>query len=175
MKILVTAASRHGATFEIARRIAETLVAAGFETEVSPPEDVHSVAPYDGVVIGSGVYAGRWLRPARDLINREAVALSTKPVWLFSSGPLGDPPKPEGDPAETVGFREATHAIEHRVFPGRAALDGLGMAEKVIFRVVHAPEGDFRAWDDVEAWAAEIAATLGARRHVLDPQLAATT
>jgi menaquinone-dependent protoporphyrinogen oxidase len=160
MNVLVTAASRHGATFEIARRIGETLAAAGLEADVRPPEDVDGVAGYDGVVIGSAVYAGRWLAPARDLIQREAKGLSARPVWLFSSGPLGDPPKPGDDPAEIADHREAIGAIEHRVFPGKSDPQDLGLAERVIFRVVHAPSGDYRPWDEVVAWATGIAQAL---------------
>ena len=164
MKILVTAASKHGATFEIARQLGDTLMAGGFDVDVSRPEEVENVAPYDGVVIGSAVYAGRWHEQARRLIDRESTALKTRPVWLFSSGPLGDPPKPD-DPIEGLGrLGEATHAIEHRVFAGKADRKTLGFAERAIFAVVKAAEGDFRPWDAVAEWASEIAQTLEARR-----------
>jgi menaquinone-dependent protoporphyrinogen oxidase len=169
VRVLVTAASRHGATFEIARRIGETLATAGVEADVRRPDEVASVAPYDGVVIGSAVYAGRWLDPARDLVQREAVALATRPVWLFSSGPLGDPPKPAEDPGEVAGHLDATRAIEHRVFAGKSDPKDLGLAEKVIFRVVHAPSGDYRRWDEVVAWATEIARALRADARVERP------
>jgi menaquinone-dependent protoporphyrinogen oxidase len=171
VRVLVTAASRHGATFEIARQIGDTLATAGLEADVRPPDEVDGVAGYDGVVIGSAVYAGRWLDPARDLIRREAEALSTRPVWLFSSGPLGDSPKPGDAPGEIAGHLDTTHAIEHRVFAGKADLEDLGMAEKLIFRVVHAPHGDYRPWDEVVEWATDIARTL--RADALAPRPAA--
>ena len=98
MKVLVSAASRHGATSEIAKAIADALTTEGIEAEVRRPEEVASLASYDGIVLGSGVYAGRWLGPVKQLIERESAALATKPVWLFSSGPLGDPLKPQAGP-----------------------------------------------------------------------------
>ena len=162
MKVLVSAASRHGATGEIARAIADALVTEGLEAEVRLPETVHSLADYDGIVLGSGVYAGRWLAPARHLIERETATLAGKPVWLFSSGPLGDPLKPERDAEDVELLLKRTGAIEHRTFGGKIDRRQLGMAEKAIFAVVRAPEGDFRPWPAIAAWASEIAAALRA-------------
>jgi menaquinone-dependent protoporphyrinogen oxidase len=162
MKVLVTAASRHGATAEIARRIGETLSAAGLEVDLRQPDDVDTIAPYDGVVIGSAVYAGHWLRNAKDLIERETEALAARSVWLFSSGPLGDPLKPTSDPEGIARFAVTIHPIDHRVFAGKADRHELGMAERAIFAVVRAPEGDFRQWDAVTEWATGIAETLWA-------------
>ncbi|MEV7629521.1 hypothetical protein [Actinoplanes sp. NPDC089786] len=45
------------------------------------------------------VYLGRWLDDARKLAERIA-AQPPRPVWLFSGGPIGDPPKPAEEPAE---------------------------------------------------------------------------
>ena len=66
MRVLVTAASKHAATSDSATAIAEELSAAGIETTVASPESVGSLEGYDGVVLGSGVYAGRWLGSAKD-------------------------------------------------------------------------------------------------------------
>jgi menaquinone-dependent protoporphyrinogen oxidase len=163
MKVLVSASSRHGATSEIARAIADALAGQGVEADVRRPEDVTSVATYDGIVLGSGVYAGRWLGPVKQLIERETVALAAMPVWLFSSGPLGDPLKPEGDPEDVELLLKRTHAVSHRTFAGRIDKRELGIAEKAIFAVVRAPEGDFRPWPAIADWAAEIAVALRAR------------
>lgn len=163
MKVLVSAASRHGATSEIAKAIADALTTAGIEADVRAPEQVASVTPYDGVILGSGVYAGRWLAPAKQLIEREAAALASKPVWLFSSGPLGDPTKPERDPEDVELLLKRTHAVSHRLFAGKVDKRQLGIAEKAIFAVVRAPEGDFRPWPAITEWAMVIADTLRAR------------
>lgn len=162
MRILVTAASRHGSTAEIAARLGETLAAAGIETDVRPPDAVTTVAPYDGVVLGSGVYAGRWLASARQLVEREAAELSSRPVWLFSSGPVGDPAKPAAEPVDVDAIRKLTNAIDHRVFNGKLDRQQLGFGERTIVLAIHAAEGDFRSWEAVSEWASGIATTLQA-------------
>ncbi|MBI3748205.1 MAG: flavodoxin domain-containing protein [Chloroflexi bacterium] len=163
MKILISAASRHGSTSEMAEAIADALAREGIEADVRRPEEVASVAAYDGVVLGSGVYAGRWLGPVKQLIERESAALATRPVWLFSSGPLGDPLKPEQDPEDVALLVKQIHPVEHRTFAGKIDKRQLGIAEKAIFAVVRAPEGDFRPWPAIAEWASEIAATMRAR------------
>ncbi len=162
MNVLVCAASRHGATREIADAIAAALVREGIEADVREPRDVASLAPYDGIVLGSGVYAGRWLGPARQFIEREAAVLATKPVWLFSSGPLGDPLKPERDPEDVELLLKQTRAVGHRTFAGKLDKRQLGIAEKAIFAVVRAPEGDFRPWPAIAEWALDIAGAMRA-------------
>jgi menaquinone-dependent protoporphyrinogen oxidase len=159
MKVLVTAATRYGATGEIAQAIGEVLREHGHDTTVSPPEDA-TVDGYDAVVLGSAVYAGHWLKPARELVDRSRDALAARPVWLFSSGPVGDPPKPEEDPVDAAPIVAATGAREHRVFAGKLVRRQLGFADKAIAVALRVPDGDFRDWTEIRRWAAGIADAL---------------
>jgi len=166
MKVLVSAASKHGATSEIAEEIGEALREALHKrggddvvVDVRPAEQVSSVEDYDAVVLGSAVYAGHWLQPAREVAERHVGSLAARPVWLFSSGPVGEPPKPaEEESVDVSGILEATGARDHRVFPGRLDKGALGFAEKAIVLALRVAEGDFRDWDAIRDWAREIAA-----------------
>jgi menaquinone-dependent protoporphyrinogen oxidase len=162
VRVLVTAASRHGATHEIATAIAAGLARRGAEAEARPAEELDSLDGYDAYVIGSAVYVGHWLDPARELVEAHAAALAGRPVWLFSSGPLGPPDKlkPEGDPVDVAGLIEASGAAEHRVFAGRLDRKLLTFGEKAVVVAVRAPEGDFRDWDAIDAFAAAVAERL---------------
>lgn len=161
MKVLVSGGSKHGATLEIARAIGEELARFGHETTVIAPEDVGSLSGFDAAVIGSGVYAGHWLPGSRQLVEKNAAALVEMPVWLFSSGPVGDPPKPEEDPVDVVGLISMVSPVDHRVFAGRIDPEKLGFAERAIIKALRAPVGDYRDWDTITAWAGEIALSLG--------------
>lgn len=160
MNVLVSAASRHGATIEVAATIGETLRAAGLDVFVVAPDEVERLDGYDAAVIGSAVYVGRWLEPARDLVERHKVALSGIPVWLFSSGPVGDPLKPAQDPADAAPLASLVGARGHRTFAGNVDRRRLSFGEKAVVAAVRAPEGDYRPWPEIEAWAMEIAAAL---------------
>ena len=56
MRVLVTVASRHGATWEIGEVIAEVLADRGLDVETRAPEDVSTLDGVDAVVLGSAVY-----------------------------------------------------------------------------------------------------------------------
>jgi menaquinone-dependent protoporphyrinogen oxidase len=157
MKVLVTAATKYGATREIGRAIGDVLTERGLEVTVIPPEEVGTIEGYVAVVLGSAVYAGHWLKPAKELVDRLGGALVARPVWLFSSGPIGDPPKPEEDPVDAAELMETTKARDHRVFAGNLEKKQLSFGEKAIVLALRAPEGDFRDWDAIRAWADDIA------------------
>ena len=64
MRVLVTYASRHGSTAEIAERVGQVM----------------------RVVLGSAIYLGRWLRPARRFLRAEP-ARRTPPRVTTGTGP----------------------------------------------------------------------------------------
>jgi menaquinone-dependent protoporphyrinogen IX oxidase len=160
-RVLVTAASRHGSTHEIAdalaRRLQEytELTAGALHAENRPDP-----AAYDAVVLGSAVYHGSWLEPAKDLAHRHAAVLRARPLWLFSSGPIGEPPYPPDEPYDTATLTAQLAPRGHRVFPGRLEPARLSAPERAVVTAMRAPVGDFRDWDAVWSWAAEIATAL---------------
>lgn len=156
VKVLVACASRHGSTTEIGHAIAERLGARGFEVVEATPDGV-GIGDADAVVIGSAVYAGRWLSAARAFVRANMSELRQRPVWLFSSGPVGDPPLPADEPREADELVELVHARGHRTLTGRIDPAGLKLAERAVVRLLGASTDDARDWDAVAAYADEIA------------------
>ncbi|MGY1782552.1 flavodoxin domain-containing protein [Geodermatophilus sp. SYSU D01036] len=165
-RVLVAYASRHGSTREIAEALARGLGEAPAGRPVDlyaaalPAESRPDPAAWDAVVLGSAVYAGRWLPPAQELAVRCAGVLRRRPVWLFSSGPIGDPPYPPDEPQDAAALAALLAPRGHRVLPGRLDRSLLGFGERAMVTAMRAPVGDFRDWDAVRSWADEIAAAL---------------
>ena len=176
MQVLVTYATEHGATAEIAEKIGEVLRLAGLPTDVVPVEQVRDLMPYTAVILGSAVYIGKWRKEAVKFLEANEQELARRDVWLFSSGPTG-----EGDSVELMQgwrFPTAQQSIADRiqphdiaVFHGALYMDKLNFLEKWIIKNVKAPVGDFRDWDDISAWAMTIAAELKETAVVPETQL----
>jgi menaquinone-dependent protoporphyrinogen oxidase len=160
MKVLVSAASKYGATGEIAQAVADVLAGKGLQVTVVPPDQVGAIEEFDAVVLGSAVYMGQWMKPARELAERSAAALAARPVWLFSSGPVGEPAKPADNPVDVTKILQATKARDHQVFTGKLARKHLSFPDRAMASAVRAAEGDFRNWAEIRDWATGVADTL---------------
>lgn len=165
MRVLVSAASRHGSTREIAGVIATTLDRAGFDCDHIDPTDIADAGHYDAVVVGSAIYMGQWLSEARDLLERIETQVSTKPLWLFSSG-LSESPRTRGSAAPVGGSRlERLRPDGHQHFSGKLDVLQLSLAERAAILAARGTYGDARDMDTVAEWAASIGRTLTASVH----------
>lgn len=156
MRVLIATASRHGSTTEIAHTIAEAITGFGIEVESLPPDDISAVDGFDAVILGSAEYMGRWLEPARDFATRFEGDLAGRPVWLFSSGPIGDPPRPEQPSPDTASIAAQVAARDQRRFSGALFRNRLGLTERAVVRAFRAADGDFRDWELIRTWGAGI-------------------
>lgn len=160
--ILVTYATKHGSTAEIAEKIGQVIRERGFNVDVLPVEQVQNITSYQSVVVGSAVYAGQWRQEAATFLEKSESALAERPVWLFSSGPTGD-----GEPEQLMNgwkFPGTLQPIANRIQPrditffhGVLDTEKLGFAEKLIVKGLKAPTGDYRDWEVITSWAEDIA------------------
>lgn len=157
MRVLVTAASRHGSTREIAQELAQAIRAAGLHCDHLEPKDITSVADYDHVIVGSAIYVGNWMGEARDLLDRTRTELLDRNVWLFSSG-LSDTPSKEANSTPALFARmKNVGAIEHRHFSGKLDVLALSLAERAAIMAARGKYGDARDMEAVRNWGAQIA------------------
>jgi menaquinone-dependent protoporphyrinogen oxidase len=166
IQILVAYASKHHSTEEIAETVAEILrLSPEFAVEFQAVEAVNDVRDYQVVILGSAVYAGQWQGEAVHFLKTHAGELAHKQVWLFSSGPLG-----EGDPRELSKgwlFPESLQPVISHIAPrdialfhGKIDAESMTFGERMIAKLVKAPVGDFRDWEQIRRWAERIALAL---------------
>jgi menaquinone-dependent protoporphyrinogen oxidase len=168
-RVLVAYATHHGATRGIAERIATTLTRSGLDGEARDVADTRDLARYDAFVVGSAIYAFRWLGEAHNFVNRNRQVLGARPTWFFSSGPVGTATVDEQGqdvrqaPREIASLVDLVNARDHRIFFGAydPTAKPIGLTERIT-RALPAtrdllPAGDFRDWDEIDAWASVIA------------------
>ena len=164
-RVLVTYASKYGATAEIAERIGQMLRQADLQVDVLPVNRVSDLTPYKAVALGSAVYMGQWRKEAVKFLKTNEKLLAGRPLWLFSSGPTG-----KGDPVQlTKGWRfpkslgpiiDRIRPRDIAVFHGTLDMKKLNFFERWAIKNVKAPAGDFRDWEAITSWAAAIAGAL---------------
>lgn len=162
--VLVAYASKNGGTTGIADWIGNTLTGRGVAADVRPAGDVHDLSGYTAVVLGSGLYAGRWLRDATRFARRHRQSLRAVPVWLFSSGPLDSSAAERDVPpvSGVVRVADEVDAVEHVTFGGRLVPGARGLTARLILS--RGGGGDFRDPARVRAWAERVAATAALER-----------
>ena len=161
-KVLVAYGTTNGSTAGIAETVADVLGKEGLTAEALPARTVESVSGYDAVVVGGGLYAGRWHKDARRFVRRHRADLAGRPVWLFSSGPL-DPSASERDIPPVPGVKRAMDRVDaegHITFGGCRLEGARGRVARMILR--SGKGGDFRDFARIEDWSRSVAADLTA-------------
>ena len=154
-RVLVAYASKHGSTAEIAAAVGRAIQANGVDVDVLPVTGVTAVEPYDAVVVGSATYIMRWRGEAVDFLQRFRRGLASRPVLIFSSGPLDVPTDRDHVPASVAEFAKAIDAREIKIFAGRFDKDAPGLAERMM--ALANVSGDFRDWAEIAQWGETIA------------------
>ena len=100
------------------------------------------LAGYDAFVLGSAAYIGHWRKEAIELARRLEQERGERPVWLFSSGPLGEDAEEHPDVPPVDG--QVTIRGQVYVAPGNA-----GTAREPGVRNVPVSAGDSDALLDL--------------------------
>ena len=165
-RVLVTYASKHGSTEEIARAIAHELRERNLDVDCVDVGDA-SLGVFDAVILGSAVYMGRWRGEARHFLKKHLHTLSTMPFWIFSSGPVGEKADEEIEqnskwlePHRILDLAESAGVRGHIAFGGRLPTDPQGFIENSMVRNTPEEFRDSRDWDAIRQWADGVAEQL---------------
>lgn len=155
-RVLVTYATHTGSTAEVASVIADVLASEGTAVDVRPAGSVEGIAGYQAVVVGSPLHSGQWLPEAVSFVNTHRTALCRIPVAFFILCML---------PHDTAEDRRAKAAavdtlrvmlkpVALGVFAGAMDYGKLSAIQRLQVQTKGLPEGDFRDWEAIRAWAA---------------------
>jgi menaquinone-dependent protoporphyrinogen oxidase len=152
--VLVAYASRYGTTAEVAAAIAATLRERELKVDVLPADVVEDLGPYGGVVLGGGIYVGRWHRDARGFVRLFEEELRRLPVAVFALGPVSD--KLEDQTASEQQLQRNLKRLPVKPFEV-SVFGGAFDPTKASFPLNRLPAADVRDWDVIRAWASKLA------------------
>lgn len=162
--VLVVYGTKTGCTSGIAEKIGETLAAVGMRADVRPAEDTPDPSAYDAVIVGSGVRASNWHGSVKEWVTANADTLKAKPTAFYTAClTMGTTPEKSD---EVRAYTDALIAetgvvpVDIGLFAGMNVPKKFSLPERLIMKVMKAPEGDFRDFDAVASWARETAPKL---------------
>jgi menaquinone-dependent protoporphyrinogen oxidase len=162
---LVVYGTTTGSTEGVAERIGKVLASRGVKADIVPAKDAPDPSGYDAVFVGSGVRASNWHAPVKEWVTQHAPVLKDKKVAFYTVGLTlaTDPTKTDEVRAYTDPLIAETGVkpLDVGVFAGSNEPKKFSFIERTIMKMMKAPEGDFRDWDAIEAWAGAAADKMG--------------
>jgi menaquinone-dependent protoporphyrinogen oxidase len=164
-RILVTYASRAGATAGVAEAVGKTLAEGGAQVDVLPMQDVKDLTPYRAVVAGSAIQGGQWLPEAMQFVQAHRAELVRKPfaaflVCMTLAMPNADRYR-QGVAEWLEPVRAMVRPVSEGLFAGALDISKVpSFGDRLKFRLSVAfgawTEGDHRDWNAIRAWAADL-------------------
>ena len=158
-KILVAYASGCGSTGEVAEAVGQALCEAGAAVDVRLAKNVTDVSPYRAVIVGSAIRMGRWLPEAVQFVETHREPLSRVPVAYFL-GCMTLEDDTEENRRTVAAYLdpvcEIVQPVDVGLFAGVMDYSKLSFVFRLMMKAMGTPEGDFRDWEAICAWAADL-------------------
>ncbi len=164
MKILIAYATKAGSTAEVAAEIGRVVESkGGCEVDVHPVDKLKGVDGYDAAIIGSAIRVGKWLPEAMKFVEKHRDALGQIPVALFTVC-LTLSEDTEENRREVAAYLdpvcEVVQPVDIGLFAGLMDYSKLSFLLRLMVKKMGSPEGDFRDWEAIRAWAGQVRARL---------------
>lgn len=155
--ILIAYASVSGSTGEVAEAIGEVVGEAGVAVQVRNVKDVSDVSVYNAVVLGSSIRVGRWLPEAVEFLETYQDDLQQVPVAYFTTC-LTMVHDTEDSHKTVLSYMEPLLQLAPQIKPVGLGLfaGSLDPTRRLMMQTTLAPQGDYRDWEAIRAWAKEI-------------------
>jgi menaquinone-dependent protoporphyrinogen oxidase len=159
-RVLVTYATRAGSTIEVADTIALEISKQGYLVDLMHVENVKFISIYSAVVIGSAIRMGNVTPEIKKFVEEQKMELQNTPTAYFINCLTLKDDTPENREAVKpylASLRDLVEPVAEGYFAGKMDYSKLTPFSRFLAkRVVKAPEGDFRNWEEIKSWASEL-------------------
>lgn len=161
--ILVAYASFCGSTGGVAEAIGQALCGKGAEVDVRLAKSVGDIGGYRAVVVGSAVRSSSWWPDALNFVSKHEDTLARMPVAYFLTCLALYKDTPESRKTAMGYFDPVLKAspgvkpVDLGCFAGALDYSKMGFIYRTVMKSKMkdkgVPEGDFRDWPAIKAWA----------------------
>lgn len=160
--VLVTYGSWCGSTAEVAEEIGRVLREGGWEVDVLPAGKAKQADRYQAVVVGTAIRAGRCRGDVTKFVSRNEAALDRVPVAAFGVCLQMQEDTPENREKATDFLDPITSSVDAvsvGLFGGALEAGRASFPMSLILKRM--PQGDWRDWSAIRAWARDLSARIG--------------
>jgi menaquinone-dependent protoporphyrinogen oxidase len=157
--ILIAYASAYGSTGGVAEAIGKELCRKGAKVDVFLMKNVKNLSSYQGVVVGSAIYRGKWMPEAVNFVRGHAEILQQVPVAYFMVCMTMRQPTEENR-RKALAFLDPVlqtipqvKPVDIAPFAGAMHYNNLSWLNKTVIQSKGGSEGDFRDWKAIQTWA----------------------
>lgn len=162
-RILVTYASKAGSTGEVADAIGETLASNDTVVDVYPIDQVSDLRNYQAVVLGSAIRARKWISSATGFVEAHQSYLSQIPTAIFTCCMTLHEESEENRQKALAYMTPITDMVDPVAmiaFAGKMDYNQISFFDRTLVKMIGVPEGDFRDWEVIRAWATDLQSKL---------------
>ncbi len=184
LSVLVIYGTGEGQTAKVADRIVDVFTDRGHDATAAnlgegPPD--RPLPEYDAILVGASIHAGRHQKAVRQFVRSNRVVLSSKPTAFFQvSLTSADEEKAAEAAGYVESFVEKTDWYPDRIglFGGALRYSEYGFLKRLMMKQIArrqlpdvgtSEDVEFTDWDEVEAFAADVAAFVEGRLAVTPP------
>ncbi len=162
-RILVTYSSKAGSTAGVAAKIGEVLSKQNLAVDVLPVSKAGDLSAYSAIISGSAIRMGRVMPETLKFIEKNQQVLQQKPFGVFVVC-LTMREDTEANRATVSAYLDPVRALvkpaSEGLFAGALVASKVGLLDRLIMSAMKAPEGDYRNWAQISAWAQDAPAAL---------------
>lgn len=158
-EVLVTYATKHGSTTDIAWSIANSFFDSGIRADVKKIQNVEDVRPYRLVIVGTPIYDNQILPEVLTFAELHTDWLEKRKVAVFVVGrTLKEPDSETLIRTERMlsRLKNYINIFDTGMFAGKISPKNLPIKERLEEVFGEKKTGDFRDWEEIGSWAKEL-------------------
>ncbi|OJX37982.1 MAG: hypothetical protein BGO78_08040 [Chloroflexi bacterium 44-23] len=158
-KTLIAYASKTGSTQEIANYMGHMLQEKGQEVVILPVKSVADISQYNSIILGSAIRIGKLLPEAMAFVENNLAELKKKKFGVFIVCMTLNEDTMENRKIVSDYLNPLRAIIKpdsEGFFAGKIDFRRLKLLEKLIVKALKVPEGDYRKWDQIDAWSGNL-------------------
>lgn len=163
-KILIAYISKTGTTKEISEEIGKIIEENGFQVEIRDMLNVQSLEDCSAIILGAPINGFRWLPEAEKFIADHKAELSNIPTAYFIVSYLLKAGRPslQNKMKGTLKNAKGVVAPVFEGYFGGKVDSSFPAVFRLMFGVKKGTPYDVRDWDEIRAWAKDLASKLKA-------------